>query len=314
MSGPVRIEDVPPTDEGAAGALDATLEITPSREADVAGQRVRRALPRRARRTVGSWCFADHMGPSAPGGTVGIGPHPHIGLQTVTWLLEGELLHRDSLGSEQVVRPGELNLMTAGRGISHAEESTGAPGGLHGIQLWVALPESTRHADPAFEHRDHLPQVDLGAGTATVLVGDLGGTTSPARRDTDHVGVDLALRSGRSNLPLRPDHEHALVVLDGAVTTGGARIEPGHLAYLGLGRDELELGATGPTRVLLLSGTPFESPVLMWWNFVARTRAEMEVARADWAGAAARFGDTGSPLEHMPAPPLPWTQPAAGPR
>ncbi|MCU1455246.1 MAG: Pirin family protein [Acidimicrobiales bacterium] len=308
MSGPVRTEDVPPTDEGEAAVLEQTLEITPSRQADVAGTAVRRALPRRARRTVGAWCFADHMGPSDRGAEVAIGPHPHIGLQTVTWLVEGEMVHRDSLGSEQVIRAGQLNLMTAGRGISHAEEATGAVRGLHGIQLWVAQPDSTRQAEPAFEHHAELPRVELDAGDATVLIGDFAGQSSTARRDTDHVGVELAIRAGVTTMPLRGDHEHALVVLAGAVGIGAAVVTPGHLAYLGIGRDELALQATEPTRLLLLGGVPFESPVLMWWNFVARTRAEMDTARADWSRASERFGETSSPLERIPAPVPPWTE------
>jgi redox-sensitive bicupin YhaK (pirin superfamily) len=309
MSGPVRTEDVPPTDQGEAPVLECTLEITPSRTADVAGQRVRRALPRRARRTVGAWCFADHMGPSDRGTEVAIGPHPHIGLQTVTWLLDGELLHRDSLGSEQVIRPGQLNLMTAGRGISHAEESTGSAHGLHGIQLWVAQPEATRHRAPAFEHHADLPRLELGAGDATVLVGDLAGSASTARRDTDHVGVDLDLRPGVTTVPLQRHHEYALVVLAGALTIDGAPVTPGHLAYLGLGRDELALQATEPTRALLLGGAPFEAPVLMWWNFVARTRDEVDAARADWGRGAERFGETGSALARIAAPAPPWSAP-----
>ena len=220
MSGPVRSDDVTPTIEGEAAVEGPTVEVTPSRVAQVGGLDVRRALPHRARRTVGAWCFADHMGPAAVTEDAGpdIGPHPHIGLQTVTWLVAGEVLHRDSLGSEQTVRPGELNLMTAGRGISHAEESTGHyRGDMHGIQLWVAQPEATRHGEAAFEHLADLPRLDIGAAVATVLVGDFGGRSSTARRDTDHVGVDLQLRAGTALLPVRADHEYALVVLEGAV-------------------------------------------------------------------------------------------------
>ena len=157
---------------------------------------VQRALPRRGRRTVGSWCFADVMGP-ADAAAVGIGPHPHIGLQTVTWLLAGELLHLDSLGSEQPIRPGQLNLMTAGHGVAHAEESPGSRP-LHGIQLWIAQPEATRHDEPAFEHHADLPGTELPGCEVTVLVGDLAGARSPARCDTEHVGAELRLqRVGR---------------------------------------------------------------------------------------------------------------------
>jgi hypothetical protein len=281
------------------------VEITKSRTADVAGHLVRRALPYRARRTVGAWCFADHMGPMSVTAedSMSIGPHPHMGLQTVTWLVAGELLHRDSLGSEQPIRPGQLNLMTAGRGISHAEESTGRyRGDMHGIQLWVAQPEITRGGDADFEHHSELPQLEVDDATATVLVGELASVASSARRDTDHLGVDLQLRAGQVVLPARPDYEHAVIVLDGAVAVDGETVTPGHLGYLGLGRDELVLTAADSARVVLLGGVPFESPIQMWWNFVARSRDELDAARADWNAGAERFGETGSPLPRVPAP------------
>jgi redox-sensitive bicupin YhaK (pirin superfamily) len=288
------------------------IEVTPSRVADVGGSTVRRALPRRRtssndRRTVGAWCFADHMGPRRDETGPGIGPHPHIGLQTVTWLLAGELLHRDSLGSEQTIRPGQLNLMTAGDGISHAEESTSRdPHAMHGIQLWVAQPEATRHGPPAFEHHPELPQVELGDAVATVLVGELAGASSTARRDTDHFGADVALARGSAVLPLRSDAEHAVVVLEGLLSSGAHTIAPGNLAYLSPGREELAVQAAEPTRFVLLGGTPFEAPVLMSWNFVARTREEVDAATADWNSGSDRFGDTGSPLARIPAPAPAW--------
>ena len=311
MSGPVRTEDVAPTEEATAPGDAPEVEITASHEAQVGTLPVRRALPSRGRRTVGAWCFADHMGPVAVTEETApeIGPHPHIGLQTVTWLVAGEMLHRDSLGSEQTIRPGQLNLMTAGRGVAHAEESTGRyRGAMHGIQLWVAQPERTRHGDPAFEHHRQLPRVELDNGDATVLVGELDGTTSPARRDTDHIGVELALRAGTTTVPLAAGHEHAIVVLDGAVAVDDSIVSPGHLAYLGRGRDELALTARDGVRLLVLGGAPFESPVLMWWNFVARTRDEVDQARAAWQDDDDRFGATGSLLSRIPAPVPPWSR------
>jgi redox-sensitive bicupin YhaK (pirin superfamily) len=261
MSGPVA-----PTDAPAEPVTDVpatcAMEVLEGRSAEVGGFGVRRVLPRRQRRTVGAWCFVDHMGPGSVRHDRGldIGPHPHIGLQTVTWLLDGAVLHRDSLGSEQVIRPGELNLMTAGHGIAHAEETTGTyTGRLHGVQLWVAQPSATRDAAAAFEHPAELPRVELGDATATVLVGALAGVQSPARCDTEHVGVDLALGRGRTVVPLEPRFEHALVALDGAVSVAGRRLEPGHLGYLGRDRDELAIDrdAHGAPRVLLLGGVPF---------------------------------------------------------
>lgn len=310
MSGPVSVEDAEADAECGVAPSEFTLEITPSREARIDGQTVRRALPRRGRRTVGAWCFADHIGPSVidDGDGLGIGPHPHIGLQTVTWLLAGEILHRDSLGYEQPIRPGQLNLMTAGNGVSHAEETpVGAPSELHGIQLWVAQPEATRHGDPAFEHHAELPQVELPGALATVMVGEFAGVTSPARRDTDHMGVDLALRPGSVRLPLRPDYEYAIVVLEGAVGIGDQLVEPGNLAYLGEYRDELTVTAESPTRLILLGGVPFESPILMWWNFVGRTREEIDAATESWERDDGRFGTVASELPRLPAAPTPWS-------
>jgi redox-sensitive bicupin YhaK (pirin superfamily) len=281
------------------------LEITESHHAQVGEMQVRRALPRRARRTVGAWCFADHMGPLDVTDEVGadIGPHPHIGLQTVTWLTAGELLHRDSLGCEQLIRAGQLNLMTAGHGVSHAEQSTGVHSGLlAGIQLWVAQPEETRNGPAAFEHHAELPRLELQHASATVVVGELGGVTSPARADTDHLGVELALRGGSSSVPVHPHHEHALVVLDGAVTVDGCEVTPGHLAYLGTQRDELVLESHGPATVMLLGGTPMTDRLHMWWNFVARSAAEVDEASASWNADDGRFGTVDSPLARIPAP------------
>ncbi len=289
------------------------VEITPSRDAAVGNQPIRRALPRRDRRTVGAWCFADHMGPSTYGrqDPIGIGPHPHIGLQTVTWLVAGEMLHRDSLGTEQTISPGQLNLMTAGRGVSHAEEGIHPRGDLHGIQLWVAQPERTRHGDAAFEHHDDLPQIELANASATVLVGAVGDVTSPARRDTDHFGAEVVLGGGRTVVPVDDRHEHALVVLSGAIELDGRSIRPGHLGYVPVGRSELAMVATEPTRLMLLGGEPFESKVTMWWNYVARERDEIDQANRDWAAGHDRYGDTGSSWPRIPAPVPPW-HPTAG--
>jgi quercetin 2,3-dioxygenase len=309
MSGPVTAPDDAPAEASAADP-SPEIELTPSREAQVGRFRVRRALPRRARRTVGAWCFADHMGPATvtEDGGLDVGPHPHIGLQTVTWLLSGEALHRDSLGTEQVIAPGQLNLMTAGHGIAHSEEATGAYAGpLQGIQLWVAQPEQTRHGEPAFEHHADLPRVELASGTATVLVGRLLDGSSPARRDTDHLGVDLDLRRGRTEVPLDPSHEHAVVVLDGRVAVHGHDVEPGVLAYLGRGHDSIGFATDGPARAMLLGGTPFEDELVMWWNYVARTRDEVVAAHRAWsAGDVDRFGAVASPLPRIETASPPW--------
>jgi hypothetical protein len=302
MSGPVTTEDVPP-DAGCGTPHAAEVELLPSREAAVGGLGVRRALPRRLRRTVGAWCFADHFGPAAAPATMAVGPHPHTGLHTVTWLVEGEVLHRDSLGSEQLIRPGQLNLMTAGRGVAHAEETLpGFIGGLHGIQLWVAQPEATRHGAAAFEHHAALPSLALGPTVATVLVGEVGAARSPARADTPLVGAELVTTGGPTVVPLAVGFEHALVVLDGTVAVGGEAIGPGVLAYLGEGRDELPIEAPGPARALLLGGEPLTEQIVMGWNFVGRSRAEVEQAGVAWNAGAERFGTVASALPRIPAP------------
>ena len=309
MSGPVDTTDAPAVADTGHAAHEC-VEISESHEAVVGKFTVRRALPRRGRRTVGAWCFADHMGPAdvTENSGLDVGPHPHMGLQTVTWLLAGEALHHDSLGSEQVIAPGQLNLMTAGGGVAHAEEATGSYSGrLHGIQLWVAQPEQTRHGEAAFEHHAELPQVELGGAHATVLLGEVDGIVSPARRDTELVGVDIDAGAGSTVvLPVRDDFEHALVVLEGAVTIGGQTLTPGHLGYLGRDREEIPLHAEERSRVLVLGGVPFPEPILMFWNFVARDRSEMETAWRDWNDDNRRFGRVRSSLSRIPSPAPYW--------
>ena len=310
MSGPVTTTDTAPEgDRSEPGRV--AVEITESRETHVGSFRVRRALPRRGRRTVGSWCFVDHIGPAAVSEDRGIdvAPHPHIGLQTLTWLFRGEAVHHDSLGTEQVIVPGQLNLMTAGRGVAHSEESTGRyRGDVHGVQLWVAQPSATRDGAATFEHHADLPKIELDDGVATVLVGELHGAESPARRDTGHLGIDMQLRPGATTVPLVADFEHAVVVFTGSLVVDGHTVGPGHLAYLGDGRDECAFSTATPTRALLLGGAPFEEPLLMWWNFVARTRDEIDDAYRSWAAADQRFGEVRSLLPRVEVGPPPWTR------
>jgi redox-sensitive bicupin YhaK (pirin superfamily) len=308
VSGPVTAADIS-IDVDAAPAPGPVVEVTESRASQVGTFTVRRALPRRTRRTVGAWCFVDHMGPATVDERgLGVAPHPHIGLQTVTWLVAGEAVHRDSLGTEQVIAPGELNLMTAGHGVSHSEEGTGrSHSEIHGVQLWVAQPSSTRDGPAAFEHHGSLPTLELDRAVATVLVGELADALSPARRDTDHVGVDLELRPGTTTLPLRAAFEHALVILTGAARVDGVHVTPGHLAYLGERRDELAITVDAPARALLIGGVPFEEPVLMWWNFVGRSRAEIDEAQRGWMGRDERFGEVASSLARIEVGPPPWT-------
>jgi redox-sensitive bicupin YhaK (pirin superfamily) len=250
-------------------------------------------------------------------------PHPHIGLQTVTWLIAGNVLHRDSLGSEQMIRPGQLNLMTAGRGIAHAEESPPEHDPqLHGVQLWVALPDAARLTEPGFEHHAQLPDTAMGGFAITVFMGALAGARSPALTFSDLVGAELAAATDASaRLPLAPEHEHVIFVTDGAAAVategisapadGGAELRPGQLFYLGTGRDRVSVSAARGSKLFLLGGVPLGEPLLMWWNFVARTPQEIAAARADWAQG--RFGAVGGYRgDPLPAPPLDPTRLRAG--
>ncbi|HTL98033.1 MAG TPA: pirin family protein [Holophagaceae bacterium] len=270
------------------------------------GTAVRRLLPTRGRRLVGPWCFLDHYGPDEVRGPgMSVGPHPHIGIQTVSWLVEGEVLHRDSLGSEQLIRPGQLNLMTSGRGIAHSEE-TPSPRSprLHGVQLWVALPEEARHEDPAFQHVEALPEAGFGPVKATVLMGALGGEASPAKAYSSIVGAELlASREGPASIPLDPAFEHALALVGGRAALRGMPLEIGVIYPLAPGAVSLDLHAEQGARLMLLGGAPFPEPILMWWNFVGRTPEEVAEARTDWEQGR-RFGPVPSPLPRIPAPAL----------
>jgi redox-sensitive bicupin YhaK (pirin superfamily) len=286
-----------------------------AREVPLGGPRamlVRRTLPHRQRRTVGAWCFADHYGPDdvAAGAAMQVPPHPHTGLQTVTWLLSGDVLHRDSLGSQQVVRPGELNLMTAGHGIAHAEDSVPGDGtNLHGVQLWVALPDAHREQPAHFEHHADLPVLVDGDVSTVVIMGELAGERSAALAYTPLLGAEVTIGPGGSaRLPLEPDFEHAVLSLDGAAFVQGEGVPRSALAYLGRGSRELALSSSDGARVLLLGGVPFGEELVMWWNFVGRDHDEIATAREDWE-AGRRFPPVvDRPGERLPAPALPLTR------
>ncbi|PNI10234.1 pirin [Arthrobacter sp. AFG7.2] len=311
---------------GAEGSSGPCLQLWPEREVPLGGVRamnVRRTLPQRGLPTIGAWCFLDSFGPDRT--AMSVLPHPHIGLQTVTWPLAGHIRHRDSVGSNVVVRPGELNIMTAGHGVSHSEFALLPPAGQtlpvqRGLQLWVALPDTERHRPPAFEQHRELPQVSGSGFTATVMVGELAGVTSPATMYSPIVGADVSC-GGDAILPLNADFEHGILVLDGGLAVDGRELPPGPLGYLGTGRTELKVQALPETRFLLIGGEPFDEELLMWWNFVGRTHDEVEQARSDWEAqdglpetetAAARYGlvpghgpGARSEAGRIPAPPLP---------
>ncbi|QGK70547.1 pirin family protein [Allosaccharopolyspora coralli] len=297
------------------------VELLAPREVPLGGPRamlVQRSLPNRDRRMVGAWCFADCFGPDDLSGGPGmqVPPHPHIGLQTVTWLVDGDVRHRDSLGSDQFVRPGELNLMTAGRGIAHSERTPETAGSLHGVQLWVAMPDEDRTGEPHFEHHRDLPRLEFGDVRGTVLMGEVDGAVSSARSHSPLVGAEFVLPAGGSTvLPLEPDFEHAVLTLSGRLTAAGAGVPAATMLYLGLGRREAPVHAETESRFLLLGGVPFEEDLVMWWNFVGRSHDEIVTAREEWEGGRARNGDSGpfgavpgDSEASLPAPALPQAE------
>ncbi|MET1036773.1 MAG: pirin family protein [Aeromicrobium sp.] len=279
-----------------------------AREVPLGGLRgltVHRTLPQRGFPTVGAWCFVDHFGPTEH--AMAVLPHPHTGLQTVTWPIAGEIRHRDSLGSDVVLKPGELNLMTSGDGVSHSEFSVGDPDApMHGIQLWVALPSDARLGPPGFEHHPDLPVAKGEGWTAKVLLGEVAGAVSPATTYSPIVGAELSMGHGYSTVPLRPDFEHAILAVDGPAVLDGEPIEHRELRYLAPGRSSVGIQVPVDTTLLLIGGEPFGEDLVMWWNFIGRSHEDIVEARDDWDRAAERFGHVdGHGVQVIPAPPLP---------
>ncbi|WAL93258.1 pirin family protein [Streptomyces sp. Je 1-369] len=287
-------------------------DILSARDVPLGGPRsmtVRRTLPQRARTLIGAWCFVDHYGPDDVTDTGGmdVAPHPHTGLQTVSWLFSGEIEHRDSLGSHALVRPGELNLMTGGHGISHSEVSTARTTVLHGVQLWVALPDEHRHAARDFQHHAPAP-VRLDGARARVFLGTLAGETSPVRTFTPLLGAELVL-DPRATVTFAVDtsFEHGLLVDQGRVSMADTLLDQAELGYLGPGRTALTLTneTDSAARVILLGGPPFEEEIVMWWNFIGRSHEDIAQAREDWM-TGTRFGEVkGYDGDPLPAPELP---------
>ena len=276
---------------------------------------VARVLPDRAIRMIGAWCFLDHYGPedveNGPG--MQVWAHPHTGLQTVSWLVEGEVEHRDSLGTQATVAPGTLNVMTAGHGIVHSEISQpDKPPRLHGLQLWVALPDADRDTAPRFDRYLDLPVIDRNGVRGQVLVGEVDGVRSPALSFTPLVGADLTLQPGaRVELALDPAHEHGVFVVSGALTAAGTSAQTDQLVYLGTGRGTLDLASEEGARLMLLGGEPFVEEIVMWWNFIGRSHDEVAEYRAQWERrdtepGSARFPPVVSAGERvMAAPTMP---------
>lgn len=303
------ISEKVPTDAGKAPETAPVAQAFTPRAVPLTGDfTVERALPQRERRLVGAWCFLDHYRTSddEPVLSFDVLPHPHIGLQTVSWLFQGAVRHRDSLGNDQRISPGELNLMTAGHGIVHAERALPEGASLHGLQFWIALPDAHRNGTPSFEHHADLPVFDAGGALVRVLAGTCAGYQSPATIYSPLVGAELSiLRTGTVRLPLDPAFEHAALAIDSDLVIDGTPIASGTLLYLGEGRSQLEFEAAEGTRVFLFGGVPLGEGVLLWWNFVARNHDEMVRAREEWEQRAPRFGDVpGYDGQRLPSPAL----------
>jgi len=273
---------------------------------------VRRTLPQRQRSLIGAWCFVDHYGPDdvASTGGMDVPPHPHSGLQTVSWLFTGEVEHRDSLGSHAMVHPGELNLMTAGHGVAHSEVSTPATTTLHGVQLWLALPDHARETPRDFEH--YAPgEVRVDGASLRVFLGSLAGDSSPVRTFTPLLGAEAVIDPGAHvELDVDPTFEHGVLVDVGPVVLDGTELARAELGYVAPGPRRLRLSNTSDerARVVLLGGEPFEEQIVMWWNFVGRSHDEIVAFREAWQSGSDRFGGVegyaGKP-QRLPAPPIP---------
>ncbi|MEY8566519.1 pirin family protein [Corynebacteriaceae bacterium 7-707] len=298
------------------------VEIITARDVPLGGPRamtVHRTLPQRRRSLIGAWCFLDHYGPDpvATTGGMDVAPHPHTGLQTVSWLFDGEIRHDDSHGVHELVRPGEINLMTAGAGICHSEVSTENTVELHGVQLWTVLPEEARHGPRRFDHHAPAP-VTFTGGSALVFLGSLLGSTSLVPTFTPLVGAELRLDPGAVlRLDVDASFEHGVLVDAGDVTVGGVPVAPTELAYTGTGAESLTVANTGDdrARIILIGGEPFGEDVVMWWNFIGRDDAEIRRYREEWNTHGERFGETHGYVPHhpdgpfrLPAPDMPETR------
>lgn len=306
-----------PTNPQCEGGAD--VEIITAREVPLGGPRamtVYRTLPQRQRTLIGAWCFVDHYGPddvSLTGG-MDVPPHPHTGLQTVTWLFDGEVTHHDSGGNHAVVLPGEVNLMTAGAGICHSEVSSTPTTSLHGVQLWTVLPDKDRNGPRRFDHFAPPPATVEG-GTARVFLGNLLGKSSPVTTFTPLVGAELRVNPGETmTIEVNPDHEHGLLVDSGDIQLEGVTVAPRELAYTGTGETVLRIRNTGdaPARLLFIGGEPFTEDIVMWWNFIGRNHDEIAQFRRQWENHDERFGITRGYISHrqdgpprLPAPTLP---------
>ena len=292
----------------ALGATDRQFESFPGRDIALGALTVTRVLPVKGKRLVGPWCFLDRFGPLTfqDPSPMDVGAHPHMGLQTVTWLLDGELVHYDSLGYESLLRPSGVNVMTSGAAIAHAERTPAENSGrLNGVQLWVALPDRDRQMAASFQHVERVPIDEQRGGILQVFAGNLGGLRSQAAHHSEIFGGDLQVHPEATlEIPLQRAYEYAALVLSGDCTLERQPLRERVLYYLGTNRSEACFTSRSGGRLLLVGGPPFPEQILMWWNFVARTPQEIADARTDWEERR-RFGDvTGYSGPRLDAPSL----------
>ncbi len=268
---------------------------------------IRRSLPHAKLGRIGAWVFLDHFGPTNQVDGMVVASHPHTGLQTVTWPFAGQVHHHDTIGSSQVLRAGELNLMTAGRGIAHSEKSLQVGAKLHAAQLWLALPDNVRGIAPSFEHHADLPKKEFGDASVTVFIGEFAALVSPAQVFSPLVGAELRMPvDGQTQLPLNPEWQHGLLVAQGSVVANGQSVGLNELAYFDIGSSDLEITATEDFVGLLLGGAPFEEKIIMWWNFIARSQDEIVSMRENWNLTHEDFGTIVDDIgEWIRAPELP---------
>ena len=283
------------------------IESRPVKLTTRTGIEVRRTIPHANLKMIGPWCFADHFGPTPQTDGMVVATHPHTGLQTVTWLIEGAIEHRDSIGSIQRIQPGELNLMTAGNGISHSELSLKGPENLHAVQLWVALPEESRHNKPDFEHQGDLPKANIGPAQLTILAGEFADLNAPTKIYSPMVGVEIFFQeSGNLTLDLNSEFEYGVLLVEGSAMVAGEEIPLSGLHFQPAGSHSLQISATSGSRMMLLGGEPFEEKILMWWNFIGRNHDEIAKAREQWNARDQRFGEFEDLIGGwIPAPEMP---------
>jgi len=275
---------------GDAFACDAIENLIVPRASDIGGFSVRRALPTRDRRLVGPFIFFDRMGPAIlkAGEALDVKPHPHIGLSTVTYLFDGEIKHRDSLGTEVVVRPGDINLMTAGRGIVHSERTPenlrGHPLSMSGLQTWLALPDDKEEIAPDFSHteREAMPLIDIAGATGRVVIGDFAGLRSPVKTFTDTLYADLSLAPG-AKFPFPADHEErAIYILSGSLEVAGDVFAADQLLAFRAGDDITLKGGVDGCHIMLFGGAALNSRRYIWWNFVSSSKERIDQAKEEW--------------------------------